>query len=342
MGSFRKAMALALTYTGAIIGAGFASGQELVHFFVRQGFLGLLGTVVATVGFVVSALTVFKIGVSRGITSYHRFLIVLLGENLGRAADLCFSCYLFMGLVIMLAGCESVFSDNFGFAKGFGLILSSLILIGALLRKEGGVLALNTFLVPLIIFGALLISISSFRETGLLSATVNSGRGFAWLGFAILYVSYNMIGGLVILLRFTGSHYREGFFGIVLGGLVLGVLAGLLSLVLLNNYSTIAAREIPLLVLAENRSIFLGRAYGIALWFAMLTTAVVDGAALALRMEKAKLPYLMIILLFIFAAALLAKVGFSVLIKTVYPFFGYLGLVLLMLILLRWCLKKQY
>ncbi len=342
MGGFRKVLALALTYIGAIIGAGFASGQELFHFFVRFGYLGLLGTAVAAIGFVVLAAVVFKVGVNRGISSYHQFLSFVLGKTFGKVADLCFSAYLFMGLVIMLAGCEAVFLESFGFAKGFGIILSSMILIGALLWKEGGVLALNTFLVPLIIFGALLIAVLSWGKTAPIPITIETGPGFAWLGSAIIYVSYNLIGGLVILLRFTQSHRKEGFLGIVLGGLVLGVLAGLLSLALLNNYSTIAEREVPLLVLAENKNMFLGRAYGIVLWFAMLTTAVVDGAALALRTGNTRLPYVLVILLLILVSALLANIGFSVLIKTIYPFFGYLGMALLVLILLRKGFSRQY
>lgn len=329
MPEFKKVLALALTYVGAIIGAGFASGQELLHFFVRYGFSGILGTIVAGLGFVVLGVIVFGIAAKEKITSYHELLPVLLGEKLGKIADFCFSSYLFMGLVIMLAGCGAVFWETLNLPRGLGIGLSSLALAFALLWKEDGVVALNALLVPLIIIGAILVAALVWKKASFLPIEIKSGFGFGWLGSAFLYVSYNLIGGLVILLRFTDSHRREGFWGIFLGGTILGVLAGLLSWVLLKNYSAIVNQEVPLLVLAENRSIFLGLVYGGVLWFAMLTSAVVDGAALALRVNPKILPYWLTILLLILTGGALANLGFSVLIKTIYPLFGYLGLALL-------------
>lgn len=327
--NFKKVLALALTYVGAIIGAGFASGQELLHFFVRYGFSGLLGTLVAGIGFVVFGAAIFRIAARERVTSYHELLPILVGEKLGRVADLCFSFYLFMGLVIMLAGCGAVFWETLNLSTGLGIGLSSLALAIALFWKEDGVVTLNAILVPLIIFGAILVTVLVWQKTGFFAVVTKGGLDFSWLGSAFLYVSYNLIGGLVILIRFTDSHRQEGIPGIFLGGIILALLAGMLSLVLLKNYSTIAEQEVPLLALAENRNVFLGLAYGVVLWFAMLTTAAVDAAALALRVNQKKTPYWLTTLLLILISSALANIGFSVLIKTIYPLFGYLGLALL-------------
>ena len=42
---------LAFTYVGALVGAGFATGQELVRFFVNFETDGLKGVVLAGIGF---------------------------------------------------------------------------------------------------------------------------------------------------------------------------------------------------------------------------------------------------------------------------------------------------
>lgn len=44
---------IGLTYAGTVIGAGFASGQELLQFFASYGWFGLLGVCVATILFTV-------------------------------------------------------------------------------------------------------------------------------------------------------------------------------------------------------------------------------------------------------------------------------------------------
>ena len=38
-------------YVGAIIGAGYASGQETLQFFVSYGYIGIVGTIIAVVLF---------------------------------------------------------------------------------------------------------------------------------------------------------------------------------------------------------------------------------------------------------------------------------------------------
>ena len=44
---------LAATYIGTVVGAGFASGQEVLHFFVSFGIKGFSGLMIATVLFIV-------------------------------------------------------------------------------------------------------------------------------------------------------------------------------------------------------------------------------------------------------------------------------------------------
>lgn len=335
MSAGMRIIGLALTYVGAIIGAGFASGQEILYFFVRFGYWGLWGTAVAGLGFMLLGALFFRLAQEEEISSYHRLLPFLLGRTWGRIIAICLSLYLFSGLVIMLAGCGAVFWEYFHLPHGIGVLISALVLVAALLLKEEGVLAFNTLLVPLIILGALLISILTRYGVDPIPISPGETGGTGWLVSSLLYISYNMIGGMVILVRFTGSSLSVGVLGSWLGGAILGFLAWVLAGTLLVNYEMVKAVELPMLHLANRSSPLVGLIYAFVLWFAMLTSAVVDVAVLAHRFSQGYFSYFTWVAILLLVGGALTKVGFTVLIQTIYPFFGYIGLIVLAALLFR-------
>ena len=56
---FKRALAISMAFIGLIVGAGFASGQEALQYFVAFGTWGIVGAVVASALMIVT-------GVSRG------------------------------------------------------------------------------------------------------------------------------------------------------------------------------------------------------------------------------------------------------------------------------------
>ena len=64
---------IALTYVGAIVGAGFASGQELTRFFVVFGGSGLLGIIIAGSIFAILGAVVIDLANRMESNDYGRF-----------------------------------------------------------------------------------------------------------------------------------------------------------------------------------------------------------------------------------------------------------------------------
>lgn len=325
----REVLALALTFVGTVIGAGFASGQELLHFFVRFGDKGLWGAFIAGVGFMVVGTLVFKLAYQNGITSYNEFLTYLFDRKIGRLADFWLSLYLFGGLVVMLAGCGAVFEEYLSLTSFLGVVISTIILILCLFFREKGLLAFNVVLVPAIIAGSLLVAILAGDGQGVPLNPIGGKVISGWLVSAILYISYNMISGLVLLVKFSNIRFTDGIWGTVLGGLILGLLAWLMSKVLLENYSMAKNLEVPMLYLAHRESAWFGFGYAVVLWLAMLTSAIVNGGILAFRLENDYCSYSFIVIVLLVMAAGFSNAGFSALVKTIYPLFGYLNLVVL-------------
>lgn len=335
MYKIRKVWDLSLTYVGAVVGAGFASGQELMQFFVSSGSRGLWGALAAGLGFMLLGMLVFRLAARYRIASYREFLILLLGERAGAIVDGWLSLYLFAGVVIMLAGCGAAFREYFAMPTWLGVLTSTLVLLCALLAQREGVLAFNAWLVPVMILGILAVGVAAWPGEYPEAAAGGMEGSWTWVLSALLYVSYNMISGMVILVSLTNSHQREGALGALLGGLLLGVLAWLLCAVLLGHYRLAGQWEVPLLQLARQQSPFLGLLYALVLWLAMLTSALVNALGLALRLSGRRWSYPVTVVALLVIAAGFSHIGFSLLIKTLYPFFGYINLLVLAAVLAK-------
>ena len=65
---------IAANLAGTIIGAGFASGQELTQFFVAYGSMGLTGLLVTCLLFTWLGIQILEISYKIHATSYHELL----------------------------------------------------------------------------------------------------------------------------------------------------------------------------------------------------------------------------------------------------------------------------
>ncbi len=335
---------LALTYIGAVVGAGFASGQEILYFFAIYGIPGLWGALLAGVGFACFGGLVYQLSRRHRIRAYHDFLQLILGRRLGRIADCWLMAYLFGSLVIMLAGCRAIFQQHLELPGTIGLVVSLLIVFGTLFYREEGVIAVNWLLVPAMICGILLVTLGTDPLAGGEAGfAVPAGeRNFpGWALSSLLYVSYNLLGGLVVLVslsRVPGSFSMGGPVG---GGLGLGCLVFLITAFLQGRWETIEGVELPLLFFAGKSSWHLGIFYALVLWFAMLTSAVAVLLGLVIRFRHYSfLSEKELTLIFLFLASVFSTFGFSALVRTVYPFFGYLGLLILLGLLRRSWIEK--
>lgn len=73
----RRALALAAVYIGAVIGAGFLSGQEIWHFVARHGRAAFWASLLIAVFFIILAPFLYRAGSRAGIENYQDFFIVI-------------------------------------------------------------------------------------------------------------------------------------------------------------------------------------------------------------------------------------------------------------------------
>lgn len=332
---------IAAAFVGTMIGAGFASGQELMQFFVRFGVKGLWGVILAGLLFAfLGGITILMVKEYR-LKTYKDLLDMNLGVSLANFVDGMIMIFLFLSISVMLSGSGALFQEYLGFPGWTGIFITELLVLLALLARDEGVLWFNVLLVPVLILVLVVISLVGLftaPATGLGgTSTLFKGTWISgnWVCSSLLYVSYNMVGGVVILVALAGSKKNCGPAGGVIGGLILLTLALCVVGVLLVFRNSLDTYQIPMLYLAFKVSTHVFYLYGAVLWAAMLTTAVSNAYGLCRRLQFAlNLPYPIIMGLILMAVIPFALCNFAGLVSRVYPLFGYLSLVVVFMLVM--------
>jgi len=332
---------VAATYVGAVMGAGFASGQEIQQFFARFGYWGLVGVVLSSVLFSLLGWGMLDLQDRWKISSYYEFFNRLLGPQLGKWADKLVSILLFVGMLAMISGSGALFDEYFGFSRWLGIILTGCVIAIALLYRGEGVLWINSVLIPLkFVFCLGIATVAIFITTSgdnehvrMLPNPIVSN----WAVSAILYVSFNLTLAMVVFASLGREVQRAGArLGAILGGIALGLFAFSIGSALLR-FPDILGLEIPMVGIAGKLGDWPAFFYVVVLWLAMITAAVGNGFSLISRVvDSGRLSYAKVTLILFLLLLPIAGVKFSQIVQLVYPLFGYLGLVFMPAILYFW------
>ncbi|SDG78464.1 YkvI family membrane protein [Desulfosporosinus hippei] len=338
---WKTSFQVAATYVGAVMGAGFASGQEIQQFFARFGYWGLVGVVLSSFLFSLLGWGMLDLQSRWKVTSYDGFFNYLLGPRLGSWADILVSILLFVGMLAMISGSGALFQEYFGFSRWLGILLTASVIALALWYRGEGVLWINSVLIPLkFIFclgiatvATLLAGSGGNEPTIILQNPIVSN----WFISAILYVSFNVTLAMVVFASLGRDVQKAGArLGALLGGIALGLFALAIGVSLLS-FPDILGLEIPMVGIAGKLGDWPAFFYVVVLWLAMITAAVGNGFSLISRVvDSGRLNYGRATLALFVLLLPLAGVRFSHIVQIVYPLFGYLGLVFLPVIMYYW------
>lgn len=331
---------VAATYIGTIVGAGFATGQEVLQFFSRFGFAGLLGIILTTILFIIFGYIIMDLGNELNARSHLEIIRHTSGKFLGTIIDLIVTFFLFGALTAMLAGTGALFSQQFNIPSISGNILMAILTALTVLTGINGVINSISYVVPFLLTSVVGISVFAIFRTPPDINTITpitgeqSGLITNWLMAAILYTSYNTIISVAVLgpLGVKASNRKSIVYGAILGGLGLGIGSVMIYLALSGNIAEIAALEVPMTHIAGKISPAVQIIYAIILIAEVYTTAVGSLYGFTARIvdsDKSPIRSKTIIIGATILAFFASLLGFSNLVKYLYPLVGYGGIVLL-------------
>jgi uncharacterized membrane protein YkvI len=346
----KKSYQIAGAYVGIIVGAGFASGQEILQFFTSFGWMGMVGALIATLLFSFLGMQLTQLG-SRLQTESHKDVINhICGPYLGIVIDIIITFFLFGVTVVMMAGSGSIFEQQFGLPPMVGNIVMAILAILTVCLNVEKLLSIISLITPFLM--ALVIIITGYalftmdQSFSALNSIAKEQPSAAsnWVMGGLLYVSYNIAAGAAMLAVMGGStkNAKEAGRGGVLGGLGLGLLIIFINIGMFVQLDKLKGADMPTLLLANQIHPVLGALMSIALLGMIYNTAVGMLYAFSVRFVKPSSkkfkPAVFGFGILSFAASF---VGFITLVSTVYPVMGYLGFTLIAAIIVAWYRSRK-
>ena len=329
---------IASIYIGTVIGAGFASGREIVEFFGIYGVKGIYGAVISGILFsLIGSLLLVKI-YNNKIKDFDELVRNLFGKKFGFILDTIITFSLYTGFSVMIAGSGAIFKEELGLSFNIGIIIMAVCSFIVFLFSLEGLSFINSLLVPLLIIGIIFTSFYlNIREEYNFSNIegISFTRKGNFLSSAFLYFGSN---SLIIIVIFSSllpiiNSKRTAILGGVAGGTILSIMGMSILTSMLIYYNEVYTLDIPMLKVYNYIGKSYRKLYAIILWIAMFTTALANGFGFMNRVSKSKYK-LLITALFCISAIPLAKVGFSKLVGVLYPISGFIGLLIMISVLI--------
>lgn len=329
---------------GTIIGAGFASGQEIWLFFNQYGNWGAIGMLVSCGLSGLIIYQVFRIVQKTKVESYDDLLKKVSKHKIfNQAISTIISLFLLVSFYIMVAGMSALFHQEFGFPIWACSTLMSIFSYLILQKDMKGIMAVNSILIPALILFIFYLGIQNldFTASYLEIKSIEPTNAWQWGISSILYASYNsimLIPMLVELKPYITSKTKAKQVGSICA-IILSLLGISLFSLLLRGDMAIYKLELPMIEIVKDFGTIYSYLYMGVVVTAIFTTAISAGYGFLKNQvsrkqfskgdveKREKQYYRKVLLVICMSAPFVAHIGFSNLVSKLYPMFGILGLI---------------
>jgi uncharacterized membrane protein YkvI len=329
-----SAFNIAFLYVGTVIGAGFASGREIWQFFGVFGNKSYLSVLSVTVLFMLFGLMTVKISKTLGTADIGKIVMPFDNKYLENFFGYVTAAILYIAYIIMAAAGGALFQEQFGLHRAFGGAILMVMVIATILGGFERISRNFRYIIPVLLVIVFLFCINiilrDLPDSGIRAQMKPSPMAPNWYTSAMIYISYNMLGGIPIIANSTqrAGTYRTALFGAALGGLILGLAALIMNLAMMTDTGLSSVSVLPILVLSGKLSVLFRWVYAILLLIAVYSSATSNFYGFTTKIREGRHKKTLIILACI-AGFLLSLFGFAQMIAFVFPLEGYFGIALL-------------
>ena len=322
---------------GALIGAGFASGQEMYLFFYRFGIYGILGLLLCSFLIGIVIYKTFLIIYNKNISNYQDFLNEIFYRekkqpknkylNLSYISNIIVNVFLLITFYIMISGFGAYFEQEFKIHRLIGAIFLAIICFVILLKDIEGVKKVNSIVVPILIGIILIISFMNIKTIDF--SRISLIHNYNWIIQSIVYCSYNMILVIPVLVgmkKYVKNKKQIKIISIV-SGCIIFLLAISIFLWLTNINVSFDSLEMPAVYVIDTKFPNFAWIYGIVILLSIFSTAISIGISFLKNIAKNKKSYPQFVAIMCISGVLISNIGFSNLVKMLFPVFGYLGII---------------
>lgn len=346
----KRIWSIALAYVGVMIGAGVSSGQDLLQYFVSFGAWGLIGVIV---------LGVLHVGFGRlmiALGSYYRsddhsvVLAEISHPVIYRILDIALIITCFIFGFVMTAGAGANLNQQFGMPFWVGAFLcTALTIVVSFLdfKKIIGVIGVFT---PMILVMIAVIFITNvlghhwdFAEMNRISQTIQSPFSSVWMS-VVNYFAVCVMSAIAMAFVMGGSIFKinEAEKSGAWGGFMVGVIFFITTLILFANSDKVVKSDVPMLAIAKEVNPIFATLYAFVIFGLIFNTVFSLYYALGKRFAAgSEKRFKFFVTAFSLSGFLVSFMGFRQLVAVMYPVIGYMGLLMLVVLVVASYRKKE-
>ncbi|MBN9644991.1 hypothetical protein ACFSSC_06645 [Corynebacterium mendelii] len=342
----KRVISIAMAFVGLAVGAGFASGQEVMQFFVHFGTAGIWGAVFVAIFMAIGGMVILQLGSYYQANEHTAVLDEVAHPVLAKVLDWSVMLTIFSIGFVMFAGGGANLNQAFGIHNNWGslILLVLVLLIGRLdIDKVSNAIAVTTPLIIVMLFIAFIYVIFTHdtptEQLEIAAENVKTTLPNAFIG-TINYAGFNLIVVLSMSIVIGGYYLnpRAAGLGGLLGGTTFGLMLIMSTVALFLKIDEVYTSPLPMLQIVQDMTPFLGYVMSIAIYGMIFNSAIGMFYSLAKRLtskkpDKAFYPTFVAVVLLGFVISFF---GFRNLVTYVYPLLGYVGVVLSVVLAWNW------
>ena len=333
----KNILKISFAYLAAIIGAGFASGSEIIHYFVKFGNISLIGIVLSAAGFGFFAFLTLYLCKQYEKSSFDGIIQAILPPILQKYIKAVISFF----MLIILGGMISAFSmlsqNVFGLSPSIAGIIFSCLCGVILLFPDKSIINQTSVIGGFIVIFICIICVYLInnRCVNVFSQKLHMSTS------AVSYTSYNFISvcpflcNASLMLKNKKQCYLTGIASAVMSLFCLGLLWCIISV----YYGKIHLGELPMLTIVSRQGNYLKLIYSLVIGAAIFTSAIANGFGIVQRMNSLKLSLSLKVIIVMTLGYFISSIGFSNIVSKLYNIAGFASIILPIILFINFSKK---
>lgn len=325
---------IAAVYVGTVVGAGFATGKEIVEFFTQYGTFGTMGVIVSGGLFTWGGMRMMVMARALRASSYKQLNDYLFGKSASIVITIVMTMMVIGVTAVMLSGAGALFEEQLGLSKRVGMLVTLFLLFAVMLYDRKGLFTVNVLVVPLmLLFSFVLLGKIAIEEKW---CVISSVPNHSWraLFSPFSYAAFNlaMVQTVLVPLATEVADERTVKRGALIGGVILTLIL-LSSHFVLLSFPYVLHYDIPMAEIVHKFFVSLHWLYLLIIYGEIFTSLI--GGVFGLRRQFHFVSSSMFFVVVVVLLYAVSSVRYSALLSFLYPLFGYISLLFLFLLALR-------
>ncbi len=343
-------LSLGFIFAGCFLGAGYLSGNELMQFFGDFGVFGIIGLFLSVLLIGFFGIMIIYISKETGAEKFEDVVFPHRNKIISYFFGVLQAILVFAIIVIMVAGAIQLIFDALKIKPYITGIVFCGVLALVACTGFGGLSKFFSLLVPLICLFAVIAAVVLISKNSF--PTLPLGKDFYvnellgnWFFAAITYLSYSIFSsvGVISPLATRQKNKNTYIYGVIFGTVLLIFIA---IAILFSVFCVSGAKNTELPMFTAFCQVNKGAAliYAVLLFGGMFGTALTSlvslGNYVMLKFDLTNKQKVLAIFLLSALSYFASLFGFDRLIGTVYPLFGYFGIIVLVFIFINFIKLK--